>query len=105
MALNDTGMTVSKGLSWKKRLGIILTGVFVVVACVAIRYMGGGPEKADATPPQQTQSRPSAVRTRRQYAAGIAGIASSTNTPAAAPAKPSVAKEYQEDSRRRLWRM
>ena len=56
MTLNDTGTAVSRGSSWKKWLGIIATTTFVVVFCVVIRYIGGGPEKAAATPPQKIQS-------------------------------------------------
>jgi parvulin-like peptidyl-prolyl isomerase len=62
MTLNDTGTDVSKGRSWKKPLGFILTALFVIAVCVAIRNIGGGPEKAAATPPQKTQSQQAAVR-------------------------------------------
>ena len=63
MTLNDTGTAVSRGSSWKKWLGIITTATVVVGFCVLIRYIGGGPEKAAATPPQKTQSPQAAVST------------------------------------------
>jgi parvulin-like peptidyl-prolyl isomerase len=63
MTLNDTGTAVSRGSSWKKWLGIITTTTVVVGFCVLIRYIGGGPEKAAATPPQKIQSPQAAVST------------------------------------------
>jgi len=63
MTLNDTPTAVSWDSSWKKRLGYIITASFVVAFCVIIRYIGGGLEKAAATPPQKTQSSQAAVRT------------------------------------------
>ena len=79
MTLNDTGKAVSRGWSWKKWLGIISTAAFVVAFCVMIRYIGGGPEKAAATPPQKNQSSPSAdnpASNARQGSPASAGSAS-----------------------------
>jgi len=79
MTLNDTGKAVSRGWSWKKWLGLITTAAFVVAFCVMIRYIGGGPEKAAATPPQKNQSSPSAdnpASNARQGSPASAGSAS-----------------------------
>ncbi|MGD0384302.1 MAG: peptidylprolyl isomerase, partial [Thermoguttaceae bacterium] len=79
MTLNDTGKAVSRGWSWKKWLGLITTAAFVVAICVMIRYIGGGPEKAAATPPQKNQSTPSAdnpASNARQGSPALAGTAS-----------------------------
>jgi len=63
MTLNDTGTAASRGSSWKKWLGIITTATVVVGFCVLIRHIGGGPEKAAATPPQKSQSQQATVST------------------------------------------
>lgn len=63
MTQNDSGTIISNNLFWKKRLKIILSAAFIIAVCVVIRFVAGGPEKADATPPQQAQPRQSAVRT------------------------------------------
>ena len=63
MTLNDTGTAVSRGSSWKKWLGIITMTTVVVGFSVFIRYIGGGPEKAAATPPQKIQSTQATVST------------------------------------------
>jgi parvulin-like peptidyl-prolyl isomerase len=79
MTLNDTGKAVSRGWSWKKWLGIITTATFVVVFCVTIRYIGGGLEKAAATPPQKnqpSQSTDNPASNARQGSPALAGSAS-----------------------------
>ena len=63
MTLNDTGTANAQGSSWKKWLGIISTATVVVGFCVMIRFIGGGPEKAAATPPQKNQSSQATVNT------------------------------------------
>lgn len=61
MTLNHTGKDSFKTTSWKKRLGLVFAALFVILICVTIRYIGGGPEKAAATPPQKKPSSKSAV--------------------------------------------
>jgi parvulin-like peptidyl-prolyl isomerase len=55
MTLEKTGTDIARGRSWKKWLGILSILAIVVGICVAIRNMGGGPERAGASQPQQAQ--------------------------------------------------
>ncbi len=77
MTLNDTGTAVSRGLSWKKWLGIITTTTLVVGFCVLIRFIGGGPEKAAATSPQKNQS----SQATGNNASNASGYKESSKTP------------------------
>ena len=62
MTGKTSGTTVSHASVWKKRLGFLLGAIGVVAICVAIRHIGGGPEKADATPPEQPNTQNYPVR-------------------------------------------
>jgi parvulin-like peptidyl-prolyl isomerase len=62
MIEKTSGMTVSRTSAWKKRLGFLFGAMLVVAICVAIRHLGGGPEKAAATPPEQPRTQNYPVR-------------------------------------------
>jgi parvulin-like peptidyl-prolyl isomerase len=62
MTLSYTGTSQFRASTWKKRLGIVFLAFFVIGACVAIRYVGGGPEKAAAVTPQNKSASQSPIR-------------------------------------------
>ncbi|MCC6125930.1 MAG: peptidylprolyl isomerase [Pirellulales bacterium] len=62
MARKTSGTTISRASAWKKRLGFLFGAIVVVAICVAIRHLGGGPEKADAVPPEQPRTQNYPVR-------------------------------------------
>jgi parvulin-like peptidyl-prolyl isomerase len=83
MTLNNTGKADSRGWSWKKWLGMIFMAAFVVAVCVFIHNIGGGPEQAAATQPQNKQSSQAAGKpdsTVRQGSPDSAGTASSASS-------------------------
>jgi parvulin-like peptidyl-prolyl isomerase len=82
MTLQDSRTVVSRGSSWKKRLEIALTALFVVAFCVTLRYIGGGPEQAAAVSPQKAQPPQTAPR--------MASSTQRTTTPS--PASPATAQ-------------
>ena len=100
MTLNDTETVVSRDSNWKKWFEIIITAAMVIAMCVVLRYIGGGPEKAAATPPQKPQSRPDVVRTasnpRQESPTPPASTAAKSSQPKTASLKDSGKKPPPE---------
>src|SRR5664279_857350 len=81
MTEKTSGTTVSRASVWKKRLGFLLGAIVVVAICVAIRHIGGGPEKADATPPEQPRTQNYPVRQATATVTPPSAAAAPTTTP------------------------